>query len=295
MHITDQHHNRITKVLQWICFFIFVSRAYQYIFWDAPFRTLLWDEGLLKGVVEFLTPFTWNEYVTNPSADGFIQNMIILNGVFFLLCAVVSLMIHRLKKSWGYVILFGAFSLSFLSFLYTKEKFFHVGQFFEYSIQFASPVLLYLWVNESIKLDKIAFIAKVAVAVTFVCHGLYAVGYYPRPGNFVDMVINSTGVSEGVAHNLLFIAAVLDFVVAILLFIPNMARPALYYMVVWGFMTSAARLTSNIYADFFWPSMHQWWFEFVVRLPHALLPLMLVMFLNANKSREPQWSELAQL
>ncbi|UII32647.1 hypothetical protein LVD17_02210 [Fulvivirga ulvae] len=271
---------QVIKLFQWICFMIFISRAYQHLFWDAPFRTLLWDESLLKGFIEFIMPISWVDYVTSPATDTVIQDLIRLNGLFYLLCAVISVFLHKLKPAWGYVILAGAFSLIFLAFLYTKEKFFNIGQFFEYSIQFSTPILLFVLVFREVRLAHFITATKVIVALTFICHGLYAIGYYPRPGSFVDMTINTLYVSEAVAHSLLFIAGLLDFIVAVLIFIPLCARPALYYMVVWGFLTATARLTANVYADFFWSSLHQWWFEFTVRLPHAMLPLAAIILIT---------------
>lgn len=281
MTLKPSQLTRITRFLQWMCFLIFVGRAYQHLFWDAPFRALLWDESLLKGLVEFITSASWVNYVTSPETDRTIQGLIRLNGLFYLFCAFISLFLHKLRQGWGYVILVGAFSLVFLAFLYTKEKFFHVGQFFEYSIQFSAPVLLFVIIYREISFDRFILAAKVVIALTFICHGLYAIGYYPRPGSFVDMTINTLQVSEPLAHTLLLAAGVLDFIAAILIFIPILAQPALYYMVIWGFLTAAARLTANVYLDFFWSSFNQWWFEFIVRLPHALLPLLVIMLIKA--------------
>ncbi len=291
---TDQYRTAII-ILQLVCFFLFIGRAYQYLFWDAPFRAFFWDEALLKGLVEGLTSYSWNDYVTSSSADSMLQLLIRINGVFFAICAVISLFIERIGKRIGKAILVGAALLFILAVLYSKEKFFHIGQFFEYAAQIISPVILYWMVFKKPEKQQLFFTIKIALALTFVCHGLYAVGYYPRPGNFVDMVINSLGVSEGMAHQILIAAASLDFIVAILLFIPITVKAALYYMAFWGLLTSLARLTANIYADFFWSSLHQWWFEFAIRLPHAFLPLALLLLLKHYAHTHLQTTENHEL
>ena len=280
--MNNQTHSRILYVLQVACFLIFIGRAYQYIFWDAPFRTLLWDESLLKGVIEGLTSMSWGQYVTHRQTDDFINWLIGLNGVFFICCAIVCLLIRKVDRIWGYTLLVGSFALAFLAFLYTKEKFFHIGQFFEYSIQFTAPIILYLYRFTTLSRARIMLLAQVAAALTFICHGLYAVGYYPRPGAFVDMTINTLHISEQSAHTFLIIMGVLDFIVALTIFIPvhKVRYAALYYMATWGLLTAAARLTSNIYFDFFWSSLHQSWYEFAIRVPHALIPLVIILIVR---------------
>ena len=46
---------------------------------------------------------------------------------------------------------------------------------------------------------------KIAIALTFSAHGLYAIGYYPQPGVFVDMLINILHFSETTAKDFLFV------------------------------------------------------------------------------------------
>ena len=62
-------------------------------------------------------------------------------------------------------------------------------------------------------------IMKVAIAVTFISHGLYALNYYPRPGHFTEMVMDILGVKEATAILFLNVAGILDFVIAVGIFI----------------------------------------------------------------------------
>ncbi|GGX14202.1 hypothetical protein [Aquimarina muelleri] len=276
---------QLITILKLSTFLVFIGRAYQHIVWDAPYRAFLWDEGLLKGVVENIFGGTWNDYVTSLSAANTISFSIKTIGVFYLLCAIATLLIKPNMKKLGKLFLVGgSIGLFILAFLYSKEKFFHVGQFFEYTIQFLSPVLLYLILFTTVDFKKIRLIALIAIALTFSCHGLYAIGYYPRPGNFIDMTLNSLPINEPSAHLLLKIAGILDFIIAIAIFVPRISYAALVYAFVWGGLTAIARLTGHFYMDFLGNTFNQWTWEMFIRLPHALIPLFVMVADRPNSN-----------
>lgn len=269
--------SKFVAVLKYCTVFVFLGRGYQHIFWDAPYRAFFWDESLLEGVVNTLFRMTWNDYVTSPSISNGIVMFIKCTGVFYLLCAIGVYFIKPSMKKLGKLLLLGGgLSLFILAFLYSKDRFFHVGQFFEYTAQFMSPILLYLLMFSKVKLEKIKTLALIVIALTFICHGLYAIGYYPIPGIFMDMTLNILPVTEPIAHSFLKIAGILDFIVAIAIFIPKVSKMALWYMVVWGGLTAIARLVGHFYIDFLGITFSQWTWEVFVRLPHALLPLFVI-------------------
>lgn len=275
---SSNSEQQLITILKLSTFLIFVGRAYQHIVWDAPYRTFLWDEGILKGVIENVFGVTWNEYVTSLSAASTISFSIKTIGVFYLLCAIATLFIKPNMKKLGKLFLIGGgIGLFILALLYSKEKFFHVGQFFEYTIQFLSPILLYLVLFTTVEFKKIRLLALIAIALTFSCHGLYAVGYYPRPGSFIDMTLNSLPINEPSAHLLLKIAGILDFVIAIAIFIPRISYAALVYAFVWGGLTAIARLVGHFHVDFLGNTFSQWTWEVLIRLPHALIPLFVMV------------------
>ena len=272
----------ITLMLRAACFFLFVGRGWQHIVWDAPYRTLFWDESLMKGWIERFAGMSWHEYVTSPALDQGIQAFIKCTGIFYLLCAVLSLVIQKPYRWMACFLLFASANLVFLAFLYCKEKFFHVGQFFEYTIQVVCPILLCYWIFRQLPSRLFVFLIKMVVALTFICHGLYAIGYYPQPGNYLDMIIRCLDVQEALAITLLKSAAILDFLTAILLFIPKTDRFALVYMIVWGILTAFARTTTYFEMDFAWQSINQWLPETLYRLPHGLIPWVLLLLLKQS-------------
>ncbi|MEL6538957.1 MAG: hypothetical protein AAFQ98_26305 [Bacteroidota bacterium] len=276
LSIQDTRRTYALKLLRLAVFCLLVGRAWQHLFWDAPFRTVLWSEDLLKWLVEGTLGYSWQNYVTSMRTDAIIQGTIRGFGVFYALGAVLCLVAKPERWRRGVSVFYWVttVALTLLALFYMKEKFYQWGQFFEYASQVGAPLLLVYFLYRSFQENRILIAIKVMIGLTFLCHGLYAFGYYPRPGAFVDMVINILGAEENFAHKFLVMAGVIDFVVVVLIFVPSLAKPALVWAFVWGTLTSLARLVANFDATFFVSTLSQWWWETVLRAPHALLPLL---------------------
>jgi hypothetical protein len=277
--MSDKIFQRLILIVQIAAVLLFLGRAWQHIFWDAPYRALLWDENWMKGIVEALFNTSWDDYLTNNDNDNKIQAFIKSIGWFYLICALMAIMIQKWKKVAGVFMILGSLCLIFLAALYCKERFFSVGQFFEYSIQFSTPIILYLIVKQAKITEKMVLFLKTIIALTFVCHGLYAINYYPRPGEFTEMTLIILGVSETNTEYILTAAGVLDFVIGIGIFLPfRFSKYMLVYAIFWGFSTTIARIWANVYFDFFWESLHQWWYEAAYRAPHFFIPFVLFLY-----------------
>lgn len=273
---------KIRSVLLLCVLTVFFGRAWQFLFWDAPYRTLFWDENLLKSLVESILNISWYEYVTSSSTDNFINNLVLGTGFVFFFAAIGSVIyLTKKTKLSKFLVQLGGFNLVFLSFLLMKDKYYQFGQFFEHSIQFSVPFVFLLNVNDE-KRD-LKNLLKILIAVVFVSHGLYAIGYYPVPGNFQDMVIQIFSFSEENARLFLKFAGVLDFVVALAIFIPKTAKVALVYAVVWGLLTAFARIVANFQIDFFWQTIHQELYGTLYRLSHGLIPLIVLILEGKTK------------
>jgi len=276
----------VHNTLRLATFLLFAGRAWQHLFWDAPFRTLLWDQDVMENLVLLLRGGTWQEYVTSAATDRFIAYAVIGFGIFYAMMAILTLFLsgkRLVKFTWLYIL--SSVALVFLAFLYSKEKFFHAGQFFEYAIQFLLPLFFCYGLTQRIKLPKLLLIMKIAIAFTFTAHGLYAIGYYPQPGVFVDMLLNIFNIDEATAKSILLIAGILDFVISITIFIPRLSTYSLIYAAVWGGLTALARTWANFYIDFPLDSLHQNFYETVYRLPHMLVP-MAALFITFQLNKE---------
>jgi len=265
-------------------FFVFIGRAYQFIFWDVPFRTLLWDQNLLEPILDVVFNIEWKEYVTSITYDYYIQTAIRINGFIYLICAVLCLIVNRnsLRIIRSFII-FGGILLVVLALLQTKSKFYVFAMFFEHSIQFGTPFVLLAYLKHSKEL-KFELQLKFLIALTFFCHGLYALGmFFPIPANFITMTINILGVSESTTKTLLFIAAILDFIIVIGVFVPKIAKSVLLYAVFWGLITAFARIVSEFHYSISLLSFHQTLYETVFRLPHGIIPFLLYLILRNKK------------
>jgi len=274
--------NNYVLILQLACFAIFAGRAWQHWFWDGPYRAVLWDEGLLKGFMEGVLGMDWTNYVTNPKTDQSIQFLTRSIGFIFSLSALsVFLVYSKYSKYAKFMLGIGTFFIMILAFLSYKDRFFQLGEWLEFGIQFFSPIILLMFLSGKFKHQTLVFIGSFAVAITFIGHGFYAFGFYAQPGNYVDMVINIFGWPEDNVRIILRVAGFLDFIVALLLFVPEVSRYALIYCIIWGTLTALARLTAGFDMDFALSTLNQWTFETVYRLAHGLLPLWL--FLTTQK------------
>lgn len=279
----------ILFLLKLSCFCIFIGRAYEHLFWDAPFRSLLWDQKLLSPIVEGVFNTNWQDYVTSSFADKTIQAIMKINGAFYAICAIISLFIQENSKKIFKVILFtGGMFLFFLALLLTKSKFYHISMFFEHSIQFGTPLVLLLVFKVKQDFTKIIIPLKVITALTFISHGVYAIGtVYPLPANFVTMTLNILPITENLAKSHLYAAGILDFVAAILIFVPKVSRAALLYAAFWGIVTAFARILSGLTYDVSLLTLHQYLFATVYRIPNGLIPFICFAILTYLKKRKP--------
>lgn len=276
--MTTGTFTKVFLLVQIAAFSVFLGRAWQHFFWDAPFRTLLWDEQLMSGWVASFLDMPWEEYVSSPKVDRWIQNIIKGTGIFYLFCAFAALLVRHFSKITRIFLFAGVASLTLLAAAYMKVSFYSVGQFFEYTLQFTAPIFLAMLILKRNLGASLIFWMKVAAALTFVCHGLYAIGYYPRPGQFVQMVISILQVSEKNAVFFLQVVGLLDFLAAMLIFLPRrFVFVGLSYMIIWGFATTIARIWANFYPEFWLDSLHQWTNEAMYRMPHFLIPLAIFM------------------
>lgn len=275
-------------IIQICAFLIFIARAYQFYFFGAPFRAILWDENLMSPIIEGVFNTPWYDYATSSKTNKAIGNLTFFFSVVLFVSAFVSLFWKqipyiRLKKS---IIAFSLCILFLLGICMVKDKNYDFLQFFELTIQFAAPLVLYFSKDfETLNKGKLIFWLKVSIALTFIPHGLFAMGLIYVPGHFIDMTIKILAVTETQSRQFLFIVGLLDIIAAVFLFIPKLVKPAFIYIIIWGILTAIARVVAGFNYDFFLNSIHNFTYLTVYRLPHGLLPLAtLILYGIYNKT-----------
>lgn len=257
---------------------VFIGRAWQHLFWDIPFRTLLWDEALISPIINRFG-MTWETYIYDMRIAAWQEAIVQLIGIFYLFLGGLVFFVKP-NRHWIKTLLWiSSFLLLGLSLLYWKEQFYRIGQLIEYTIQWSTPILLILAIYHLPNNFKFRLFIKIAIAATFIGHGLYAFGFYPTPGNFIQMVIDMFRMNDTQADFFLKTVGVLDFIAAVGIFLPKLQKPSLIYCIIWGFATAFARIFINFDIQFPIETLHQWLHQTIYRLPHGGIPLLLWLLL----------------
>jgi len=254
-----------------------------------PLRALLWDENMMSGIITRLSGQDWNWWVTSLEIDKKIRYCVMVQGFIFLFFAAVSLIPIR-KKSYRYIYLISCINLVFLAFLKYLDNRIGIGNLLEHATQFTCPLVLFLFTAKKNLNRSTELLAKISVALTFIFHGLFAINFrhdwiwlnHSRPGNFTEMVMICLGIHEEESANLiLFIAGILDFLAAILIFTQRkLIKMSLLYMILWGLVTSIARPWAHFNKSSIIESLNNWIPEMLFRTPHFIIPLCLLLALK---------------
>ncbi len=229
---------------------------------------------------------SWEGYVTSPVSDQCIQAWTFAVGCFFVISGGCVWFSPRYKRWIALALVVGGSLLVLLSLFYVLEKGGQWPIFLEHSLQWGSPFFLLFFIRMEEKLGRaLIFAMKIAAAATFIGHGLYALNIFPRPGGFVQMILDGLGVEETQAIAILKVAGILDFISASLIFLsPRWARIGLFYMLVWGAATAFARIVAHWHSAFWLSTLEQWTHEFIFRFPHFLIPLFLLLNLKKGNT-----------
>lgn len=256
-----------------------LARAWQHAFWDVPLRALLWNETLMTQPVRLLLGWDWATYSGSLAVNAWIARISGAMGLLYALAAIAALRVQpqRPQRSdWALPVASGM--LAGLAALTWLEHFQTLGQWLEFGLQVVAPLLLFGY--NRWPMARLRTLARVAITLTFVGHGLYAFGVYPVPWHFIEMTMAGFQLSQADSVTLLRIAGLLDFVAALALWWPPAQRAALWYCCIWGFMTAIARIYTHWDAWAVAESLHRWGFETLYRLIHGGIPLWLLLALS---------------
>ncbi len=290
---------KISPTLEWLlritCAVMFVGHAW--VCWNGqmPIRALLWDEGMMTGIVRSLFGVDWDTWVSSPEIGARIDNAIRFQALLFILFAAVALVPKR-HRILSIIYCVASVNLAFLAWLKFFDAGVGIGQLIEHASQVAAPLILFLLIRNGGWRGTTTTFACASVALTFVGHGLFAIGIssaslwldHPRPGAFTEMTMLCLGLeSEQVANAHLLAAGIADIVVAILIFIPGRTAVfALAYMTLWGFLTALARPWAYFEPTAALDSLNSWLPEALYRAPHFGLPLCLLLLALAQRRAE---------
>lgn len=266
-------------------------RGVKSFFMPPSMTTYLWNEELVQPVLSFYD-LSYQEFLSL----GIVEFLINWAGVYFgvvLVCSALLLlpfliktlpketrnskedrMFSTLAKTGSIV---GCLHVFAIAFTYYSGKGHMLAQIIEWGIQAGSPLVVFIWLQRHDFRVCVRFVEYI-VALTFLGHGLFAAGiYYDVPGHFIDMTITFFGASESFARTFLLIAGVLDILICAVLVLKIRARPVLAWAVIWGGATALTRVLTGLDMTSL-PSVLYWTNETVLRLPHMLVPAMLLLW-----------------
>ena len=267
----------------------FAGWAWQHLRWGAPYRAVLKSSDHFEWLVR-LAGGTWADYIGHPTTERAIGLLIQGIGGAYLIVAFATLLVHRRSTVLQAIVLAGSAMLFVLAYCKFLSRFQYWPQWVEYGGQILAPVILVAALTRPVHDRATTRIAQVAVVLTFLGHGLFALGYYPTPGHFTAMVMTIVGVDERTAADLLFVAGALDLFVCVGLFVPGVRIVALGYATVWGFATALARPLAGMSGALPWWGADVHLHEFLYRAPHFILPFFLLWRILHSDESVPRTS-----
>ena len=265
---------------------LFLGQAWECFRWKTNISNLILDPQRFGNILEWYYDSSLHDIYTNKMTEGTLLAIDQSLGTLFLIAALSTIFISSKAHYLKWPIYLGTLGLGVICFADFYAKNFYVGQLLEHAAQLTIPVFL-ISVTNKWNSQRLHLFMKIALAITFIAHGFFAIGYYPQPGYFIDMMIKGLGVQEQIARNSLIFFGLLDFIFALAIFLPKVAKPALIYGIIWGFITALARISTNFSFDFISNSLSQYVHEFLIRTPHFILPLIILLNSTDKINRFP--------
>jgi len=270
---------------------LLIGKTLAYLFLDGPIRVLLFNQSLMANFVEYFFDMSWLEYSEN-FAERLARH---IDKFCFFIYLVATLFLisplRRKKKALRYILIFTFILNLFLLFLTFMKNESRIGIPLELSLQTLTPFVYFIFISK-VNLKYIIGLISLSTALTFIGHGLFAWGYYPVPGSFIDMTLSVFSfMSESAARIFLKIAAFLDFIIGVValqfIFLKKrlkyITEITLIYAIFWGLITSLARYSQYVSWWVEYKGIHIYLSQVLFRVPHWAFPFILLIYYKSNK------------
>lgn len=227
-----------------------------------------------KGLLHFTSNLSYNLLFAH---DELVARIF---GAILIVFGLLSIPSFKLLRNGGWIYLYIIPSLIILiqSIAEYIEAELVLEQLVEHSLQIALPlILIYVVKANQLAFEKLYLLLAIFIGLTFVGHAAYALGLHYVPGKFIEMTTKSLMLNEQQAIDFLFIMGLLDILFALLVFVPQVRKIAIWYMIIWGLLTALARsyyvLGLELESDFFLVNLP----NTVYRLPHGIIPVLMLV------------------
>jgi hypothetical protein len=277
-----QQDRGLVAILRLAAFLCFAGWTWGHYYWEGPYGVLLWQDATYS-LAEWWG-ISWDEFVGTGADDGWVQTWLSRITWLYLACTVLTLTVRRQSTIQMAALIGGSGLLVLLSYAKYVGAQRQFPMFLEHGGQMLTPILLVLALKFGARHRVTMVTAMVALVATFAGHGCYAIGWWPTPPFFYGMISVSLGVDYETANSLLRTFGALDFVVCAAIFVPVLRRWAAGYATLWGFLTSAARPVAGMSMSLNYWGADQFLHQAVLRAPHFLIPLYLVVLWHRQTS-----------
>lgn len=265
-----------TKLLSLATAGLFLGYAWIGVFFDFPFREVLWNEALMSSLL-FTFGIDWTWWVSAEGINAYMPGIQLFLSILLML-GFIGVIWSKLpfRRVW---VMSSAVIVWLILLLGWPGHNFTIGYLMEIALRAGTP-LLWLWQDGARGKSRGFTLAKWIIAATFIGHGLYALNYYPRPGAFVNWTSAGLGLSESASILVLNTVGILDLISAVLLLLPkpSWSLPlAMIWLTPWGILTTTARLWSNSAYEEWSYLLLRWTPEVLIRLPHVLVVVAVYM------------------
>lgn len=257
----------IIRILRITTAVLLAGRAWQHLFWDAPF------EFLLSAKAGF-TP--WFE----GQVTGFF-------GVLYLIGLIFTFMLDSRNSKLGYYFVIQSVLLLFLAHLYRADRSCEWPTFFLYTAQFATPFLYYLLLFTKRPIGRIMNTLKIALTITLFAYSSYAIGWpFGQPSEWLEGIAFYFGMSNIQAQGLFIGLGVLEILLALFLWIKPLQRFAFVGILFWGGLLMLASVGLFFHEHIHWKAGLRAAWELLCLVPNLALSYVLWSYVTIKKKQE---------
>lgn len=148
----------------------------------------------------------------------------------------------------------------------------------EHGLKNGIPLITLLFLNSRISEQSAKRFIKICLSLTFIGHGLYAVGLHQVPDSFTSIVTHFFDFSTSEVKNMLFIIGIADILIGLAYLVFPKSKIILYYLLTWTIIVTGARMIASFPGVSFlnWTGTRSP--QIIWRLVHVLAPLYLLKY-----------------
>jgi len=258
---------QIIKILQFTTFLLLVGRAWQHLFWGAPYAHLLpLEEGFSQWFVDKITMFF---------------------GWLFALGALFSFTLDSRDSKWGTFFIYLSFSLLLLAQLYRAENHNEWPTLLLYASQIATPLLYYQVQFTKVSLSKTMFLLKFSITLTLLGYAWYAFGFhYGIKSEWIEGISFLFALEKKTSIWLIYGLGIFEILLVLILWVKPLQKIGLAGIVFWGMLLMFASVLLFWIEHPVWISGIRSAWELLCLVPNAGLCFSFWHYINEKNKEE---------